>query len=151
MMCCVFGCFFFKQKTAYDMRISDWSSDVCSSDLSRRVRAARNLPDCRTCDPDSRLSPGGCKGTILRVRTLSIGWENPMFRGLSLVAFALMLAVPAAATEPAAKMPTPTFEMFRLAPGNTKACLADMARWDKCSVAAGQPPPPLVPPPRGEG
>src|SRR3546814_10901471 len=26
-------CFFVKQKTAYDMRISDWSSDVCSSDL----------------------------------------------------------------------------------------------------------------------
>src|SRR3546814_19617349 len=26
--------FFFKQKTAYDMRISDWSSDVCSSDLA---------------------------------------------------------------------------------------------------------------------
>src|SRR3546814_3946401 len=30
--CIVF--FFFKQKTAYEMRISDWSSDVCSSDLS---------------------------------------------------------------------------------------------------------------------
>src|SRR3546814_5495115 len=30
---CVFF-FFFKQKTAYEMRISDWSSDVCSSDLS---------------------------------------------------------------------------------------------------------------------
>src|SRR3546814_7438915 len=29
-MCCLF---FFKQKTAYEMRISDWSSDVCSSDL----------------------------------------------------------------------------------------------------------------------
>src|SRR3546814_1161418 len=28
-------CFFFKQKTAYEMRISDWSSDVCSSDLAR--------------------------------------------------------------------------------------------------------------------
>src|SRR3546814_1826959 len=28
---CIF--FFFKQKTAYEMRISDWSSDVCSSDL----------------------------------------------------------------------------------------------------------------------
>src|SRR3546814_2629881 len=28
--------FFFKQKTAYEMRISDWSSDVCSSDLSMR-------------------------------------------------------------------------------------------------------------------
>src|SRR3546814_4245241 len=32
---CIFLCFFFffKQKTAYEMRISDWSSDVCSSDL----------------------------------------------------------------------------------------------------------------------
>src|SRR3546814_4709458 len=40
--------FFFKQKTAYEMRISDWSSDVCSSDLliacsfgARRIRSAR--------------------------------------------------------------------------------------------------------------
>src|SRR3546814_3185649 len=32
-MCCVLFFFFFKQKTAYEMRISDWSSDVCSSDL----------------------------------------------------------------------------------------------------------------------
>src|SRR3546814_7477339 len=30
--------FFVKQKTAYEMRISDWSSDVCSSDLQRRRR-----------------------------------------------------------------------------------------------------------------
>src|SRR3546814_16179898 len=30
---CCFVFFFFKQKTAYEMRISDWSSDVCSSDL----------------------------------------------------------------------------------------------------------------------
>src|SRR3546814_4385073 len=30
--------FFFKQKTAYEMRISDWSSDVCSSDLRRHER-----------------------------------------------------------------------------------------------------------------
>src|SRR3546814_9994752 len=29
--------FFFKQKTAYEMRISDWSSDVCSSDLAKHV------------------------------------------------------------------------------------------------------------------
>src|SRR3546814_8364354 len=32
-MFCSCLCFFFKQKTAYEMRISDWSSDVCSSDL----------------------------------------------------------------------------------------------------------------------
>src|SRR3546814_2680310 len=31
--CFLFFIFFFKQKTAYEMRISDWSSDVCSSDL----------------------------------------------------------------------------------------------------------------------
>src|SRR3546814_7884192 len=41
----VFVFFFFKQKTAYEMRISDWSSDVCSSDLHPRhlPRAARGL------------------------------------------------------------------------------------------------------------
>src|SRR3546814_4921853 len=48
--CCASSCilylawmlfFFFKQKTAYEMRISDWSSDVCSSDL---VLGAGNLP-----------------------------------------------------------------------------------------------------------
>src|SRR3546814_4982586 len=33
--------FFFKQKTAYEMRISDWSSDVCSSDLAARNGARR--------------------------------------------------------------------------------------------------------------
>src|SRR3546814_6886478 len=31
--------FFVKQKTAYEMRISDWSSDVCSSDLSHRAKS----------------------------------------------------------------------------------------------------------------
>src|SRR3546814_9416016 len=33
-------CFLFKRKTAYEMRISDWSSDVCSSDLIARGRYA---------------------------------------------------------------------------------------------------------------
>src|SRR3546814_4709678 len=38
-MCVVFYIvFFFKQKTAYEMRISDWSSDVCSSDLRGHAR-----------------------------------------------------------------------------------------------------------------
>src|SRR3546814_2405000 len=41
--------FFFKQKTAYEMRISDWSSDVCSSDLAefRRVILADLLRTLR--------------------------------------------------------------------------------------------------------
>src|SRR3546814_3215704 len=43
--------FFFKQKTAYEMRISDWSSDVCSSDLARH----QTLADAaRTVDRDDR-------------------------------------------------------------------------------------------------
>src|SRR3546814_2854266 len=37
ILVCVF--FFFKQKTAYEMRISDWSSDVCSSDLAVHLQA----------------------------------------------------------------------------------------------------------------
>src|SRR3546814_2279148 len=43
-ICCVF---FFKQKTAYEMRISDWSSDVCSSDLNDRGCRARVVRDVR--------------------------------------------------------------------------------------------------------
>src|SRR3546814_17329249 len=37
--------FFFKQKTAYEMRISDWSSDVCSSDLGRATLHRPPLSD----------------------------------------------------------------------------------------------------------
>src|SRR3546814_1456849 len=44
-----------KQKTAYEMRISDWSSDVCSSDL-RHLRPARPVP------PGDRLSQGDLRG-----------------------------------------------------------------------------------------
>src|SRR3546814_7326305 len=39
---CIF--FFFKQKTAYEMRISDWSSDVCSSDLKVTSKVKREMP-----------------------------------------------------------------------------------------------------------
>src|SRR3546814_6196591 len=41
--------FFFKQKTAYEMRISDWSSDVCSSDL----RTGAGVPAGQRGMPDS--------------------------------------------------------------------------------------------------
>src|SRR3546814_8340362 len=51
----LYGCvcvFFFKQKTAYEMRISDWSSDVCSSDLD--------------------LSPLGCAAAPKRLNAFSL-------------------------------------------------------------------------------
>src|SRR3546814_9565380 len=40
--------FFFKQKTAYEMRISDWSSDVCSSDLRREKKDGASTSSART-------------------------------------------------------------------------------------------------------
>src|SRR3546814_10839947 len=45
---CVCFFFFFKQKTAYEMRISDWSSDVCSSDLP--LAAHLRVPPTRRTD-----------------------------------------------------------------------------------------------------
>src|SRR3546814_10251778 len=52
--------FFFKQKTAYEMRISDWSSDVCSSDLRDIdifARAGLGAAMERGEDRDHRLKP----------------------------------------------------------------------------------------------
>src|SRR3546814_5943591 len=43
--------FFFKQKTAYEMRISDWSSDVCSSDLKPMITALLGHALIATEDP----------------------------------------------------------------------------------------------------
>src|SRR3546814_15200229 len=44
-------CFLFKQKTAYEMRISDWSSDVCSSDL---IAADYEVPCLLVADASAR-------------------------------------------------------------------------------------------------
>src|SRR3546814_5637042 len=53
-MLCIVIVFFFKQKTAYEMRISDWSSDVCSSDLGSCISEGPGAstwvcPDCSRC------------------------------------------------------------------------------------------------------
>src|SRR3546814_16296801 len=65
--------FVFKQKTAYEMRISDWSSDVCSSDLGARLlppaaatrrvpcwrRACRRAPRAPSASARRRAGPAG--------------------------------------------------------------------------------------------
>src|SRR3546814_14051932 len=60
--------FFFKQKTAYEMRISDWSSDVCSSDLASATGRSR-IP----ADGSEALffgsSPNSGEGFLLLVRS----------------------------------------------------------------------------------
>src|SRR3546814_3828104 len=51
-MCALDAVFFFcKQKTAYEMRISDWSSDVCSSDLADRCDIYTDVNGVYTTDP----------------------------------------------------------------------------------------------------
>src|SRR3546814_2815574 len=71
VLCCSIVFFFFKQKTAYEMRISDWSSDVCSSDLllclcagDRRLRAKRG-PDGRLADRNPRPCRSSFGGTVV--------------------------------------------------------------------------------------
>src|SRR3546814_2397699 len=59
---------FFKQKTAYEMRISDWSSDVCSSDLLNRNNSSDRQPGpCVTSSLASVLNSGQpCSTSFLR-------------------------------------------------------------------------------------
>src|SRR3546814_9016054 len=76
-MVCFCVCFF-KQKTAYEMRISDWSSDVCSSDLAgpdrRNFRALRQL---------GHVSAGDEAWVSLRGLRLGEGREQRRNRRLS--------------------------------------------------------------------
>src|SRR3546814_13688210 len=51
--------FFFKQKTAYEMRISDWSSDVCSSDLELSQREQTIIRARRLSDDSATLEELG--------------------------------------------------------------------------------------------
>src|SRR3546814_1568514 len=61
--------FFFKQKTAYEMRISDWSSDVCSSDLGRQIyrRGHHQVAGCDPALPD-RLGDDVVTGAMGKAR-----------------------------------------------------------------------------------
>src|SRR3546814_20724892 len=73
-MCFVIvDCFFFKQKTAYEMRISDWSSDVCSSDLTVAEPADRlatplrlHLPPRRGLQESSRTARADAVEVLVR-------------------------------------------------------------------------------------
>src|SRR3546814_17568969 len=70
-VCVYFIFFFFKQKTAYEMRISDWSSDVCSSDLLDRLhhRLALALEQDQPGDIAAQLAPPvSALGRMLQLR-----------------------------------------------------------------------------------
>src|SRR3546814_2555225 len=77
--------FFFKQKTAYEMRISDWSSDVCSSDLSAAPRAAtpRLIPaPSRSSATGSRASPKARRAVTSRGASASTSRAGGAAHGL---------------------------------------------------------------------
>src|SRR3546814_2140558 len=66
---CVFF-FFFKQKTAYEMRISDWSSDVCSSDLDFKWTAMLDMATCTECGRCQSQCPAWNTGKPLSPKLL---------------------------------------------------------------------------------
>src|SRR3546814_8998171 len=87
--------FFFKQKTAYEMRISDWSSDVCSSDLAglgvahgdHDLAYSRNLDAVGlSVESNSAINGSGIAVTVgawadgLLFRNLSLGLEYQIGR-----------------------------------------------------------------------
>src|SRR3546814_4341154 len=69
----IFFFFFFKQKTAYEMRISDWSSDVCYSDLAEHHFLFRFGKDD---------SFGFCPRAFIGKRQNRSGWIEPCFQRL---------------------------------------------------------------------
>src|SRR3546814_3573352 len=84
---CFLFLFFFRQKTVYEMRISDWSSDVCSSDLGRDRGAVQALErdalhlvaligqfeaDADAAEIIAQLTAKGCSGLGVELRVEAI-------------------------------------------------------------------------------
>src|SRR3546814_2921789 len=71
------GIFVFKQKTAYEMRISDWSSVMCSSNLAGRLGMDRRLVRCTV----ARMAPWYCCGCA-SLQEVYAGGRLPVSAGL---------------------------------------------------------------------
>src|SRR3546814_8902151 len=79
LLCVLCYVFFFKQKTAYEMRISDWSSDVCSSDL----RGVPPEPGPKRADrAGDDAQRGQTAGRRRGHRIAPPGFGSPMWRSL---------------------------------------------------------------------
>src|SRR3546814_1347900 len=91
--------FFFKQKTAYEMRISDWSSDVCSSDLAADRRTCARHPR-RPCGAGAERQLRLCADRAIRAGAADRPAQQPchpdrlvprLHRGLLLAAAEALL------------------------------------------------------------
>src|SRR3546814_3348646 len=72
--------FFFKQKTAYEMRISDWSSDVCSSDLNAVLRQPQRYRDRPARTADHRSERRGAVKSDYDVIVIGVGHNGQIGR-----------------------------------------------------------------------
>src|SRR3546814_13180366 len=101
MLVCMF---FFKQKTAYEMRISDWSSDVCSSDLGRLQAAAQVGLDGAVERPALGMPEHRARRLLLQMEEVHLAAEAPVVALFSLlqhgeVGLELLLVLPAGAVD----------------------------------------------------
>src|SRR3546814_1070015 len=87
----MFFVFFFKQKTAYEMRISDWSSDVCSSDLGGEQSQDSELNleaagvKTHTTYPHQEGRPIPRYGNLRRLLEWLLGQPSPSRRSIAAV------------------------------------------------------------------
>src|SRR3546814_8738359 len=132
-MWCVF--FFFKQKTAYEMRISDWSSDVCSSDLLSRSLTRGGLDRSRA-PRDAVVQPvlhcgcdvGGRSGLAPHAVVPDVNHDQPRPRRLS----ALRADLGDPSTKLASPVPSPR---FGIAAGHTCRCARRHAEGTRVNAA----------------
>src|SRR3546814_7935636 len=75
------GCFFFffKQKTSYEMRISDWSSDVCSSDLGQEIAAVEQRGQRVALRHPLQLDDRDLEHAILAAQRIAFATQRAQF------------------------------------------------------------------------
>src|SRR3546814_6730049 len=84
-MMVLFVVLFFKQKTAYEMRISDWSSDVCSSDLQPQqllvvhTHALPRQQDAEATEPNRLRSPASSRSRRRTSGASAVTWRRTVF------------------------------------------------------------------------
>src|SRR3546814_6303430 len=74
--------FFFKQKTAYEMRISDWSSDVCSSDLNPTAKPRRQIETTSSLNALMLVRAGTGVALIDPLTATTLSPEGVVFRAI---------------------------------------------------------------------
>src|SRR3546814_18698455 len=99
--------FFFKQKTAYEMRISDWSSDVCSSDLSTTGLTSDETSLSLVCDENFGSGTLTESTQVRPSRASSPDRLTFFFLAMPEACAELLICLVRAARKPARRVPPP--------------------------------------------